>query len=95
LSRRRCAPIVSSSTPGLVLELPGFNLGGLQWVAVELDVTEPATITRIDAWMLVFREGSFDLSLYSDGGEVPGECSFRVPDSPTVVGPRSGADSRH
>jgi hypothetical protein len=57
--------------------LPGFHLGGLQWVAVEFDVTEPVTITRVDAWMIVFREGSLDLSLYSDGGEVPGELLFR------------------
>jgi len=57
--------------------LPGFSLGGLQWVAVEFEVTEPATITRIDAWMLVSRAGSLDLSLYSDGGEVPGEVLFR------------------
>jgi hypothetical protein len=57
--------------------LPGFSLGGLQWVAVEFEVTEPVTITRIDAWMLVSREGALDLSLYSDGGEVPGELLFR------------------
>lgn len=57
--------------------LPGFSLGGLQWVAVEFDVTAAVTITRIDAWMLVSREGSLDLSLYSDGGEVPGELLFR------------------
>jgi hypothetical protein len=57
--------------------LPGFSLGGLQWVAVEFDVTEPVTITRIDGWILVFREGFLDLSLYSDGGEVPGELLFR------------------
>jgi hypothetical protein len=57
--------------------LPGFSLGGLQWVAVEFDVPDPATITRIDGWMLVSREGNLVLSLYSDGGEVPGELLFR------------------
>ena len=58
-------------------ELPGFGLGGLQWVAVEFEVTEPTTIDRIDGWMLVFRAGALDLSLYTDGGEVPGELLFR------------------
>ena len=57
--------------------LPGFSLGGLQWVAVEFEVTEPATITRVDAWVLAYREGTLDFSLYSDGGEVPGELLFR------------------
>jgi hypothetical protein len=58
-------------------DLPGFSLGGLQWVAVEFDVTEPMTITRVDAWLLVSHAGSLDLALYSDGGEVPGELLFR------------------
>jgi hypothetical protein len=57
--------------------LPGYTLGGLQWVAVEFDVTEPLTITRVDGWISVSREGVLDLSLYSDGGEVPGELLFR------------------
>jgi hypothetical protein len=57
--------------------LPGFSLGGLQWVAVEFEVTEPVTITRIEGWMLVSLAGNLDLSLYSDGGEVPGELLFR------------------
>jgi hypothetical protein len=58
-------------------DLPGFSLGGLQWVAVEFDVTTSATITRVDGWMIVSREGFLDLSLYRDGGEVPGELLFR------------------
>ena len=57
--------------------LPGFSLGGLQWVAVEFDVT-PTTITeRNNGWILAHRAGTLNLSLYSDGGEVPGELLFR------------------
>jgi hypothetical protein len=58
-------------------DLPGITLGGLQWVAVEFEVTEPVTIDRIDAWMLVSGAGALDLALYTDGGEVPGALLFR------------------
>ena len=57
--------------------LPGYSLGGLQWLAVEFDVTEPVTITRVEGWILAYRAGALDVSLYSDGGEVPGELLFR------------------
>ena len=57
--------------------LPGFELNALQWVAVEFDVAAPATIDAVQGWMLVSHGGSLDLSLYGDGGEVPGSLLFQ------------------
>lgn len=57
--------------------LPGFSLGGLQWVAVEFAITRPAVITAAQGWMVVSSGGSLDLSLYRGGGDVPGSLLFR------------------
>jgi hypothetical protein len=55
----------------------GFSLGGLQWVAVEFEVTAPTVIRRAQGWIAASRGGLLDLVLYEDGGEIPGEQLYR------------------
>lgn len=73
----RADPITIVDTGPGPSALPGYALGGLQWVAVEFAVTDPAVITSVDAWMSVYRSGFLDLALYTDGGEIPGEQLYR------------------
>ncbi len=73
-----CAePVTIVNTGPGPASYPGIELSGLQWVAVEFGVTTLATIDRIEGWMVVANAGSLDLSLYRDGGEVPGELLFQ------------------
>jgi len=73
----RADPITIVNTGPGPSSLPGIELGGLQWLAVEFDVARPAVITTVQAWMIASRGGSLDLALYGDGGEVPGALLFR------------------
>ena len=73
----RADPITIVDTGPGPSTLPGFSLGGLQWVAVEFAVTRPAVITAVQGWMIVSRGGALDLALYRGGGDVPGDVLFR------------------
>src|SRR3982751_6785747 len=73
----RADPITIVNTGPGPSTLPGFSLGGLQWVAVQFPVTAPAVITVAQGWMIVQRGCLLDLSLYRDGGEIPGDLLFR------------------
>jgi hypothetical protein len=61
---------------------PGFNDAGgtslvlFQWLAGEFTVTEGFSITDISGWMGVDNSGTLQVSLYSDGGDVPGASLF-------------------
>ena len=70
-SSLRADPVTLVDTGPGPSTYPGFSLSGLQWVAVEFDVPMAATITAIDAWMIVGNPGDLFLALYRDGGEVP------------------------
>ena len=74
----RADPVTLVNTGAGPANFPGFSLSGLQWVAVEFGVDRAATIDAIEGWMIVSREGSLDLSLYADGGEVPGALLFHA-----------------
>ena len=73
----RADPITIANTGPGPSSLPGIELSGLQWVAVEFHVAHAAVITTVEAWMIASRGGSLDLALYGDRGEVPGDLLFR------------------
>jgi hypothetical protein len=73
----RADPITIVDTGPGPSTLPGFSLGGLQWVAVEFPVTKPTVITAAQGWMIVSRGGFLDLALYRGGGNVPRDVLFR------------------
>ena len=68
---------IVNTGPGPSISSGGLELSGLQWIAVEFDVSTPAVITSIEGWMYGSRGGSLDIALYADGGEIPGASLFR------------------
>jgi len=68
----RADPVTIVNTGPGPSGFPMMGLGGLQWLAVEFDVSRPDVITGVEGWMLISRGGFLDLVLYTDGGEIPG-----------------------
>jgi hypothetical protein len=73
----RADPITIVDTGRGPSTFPGFELGSLQWVAVEFPVSNAAVITGAQAWMIVSSSGFLDLVLYRGGANLPGDMLFR------------------
>jgi hypothetical protein len=73
----RADPITIVDTGPGPATLEGFSLERNQWLAVEFAVANPAVISAVQGWMVVFNGGLLDLSLYQSGGSVPGALLFR------------------
>jgi hypothetical protein len=77
------APIVNTGPGSNVTAGTGLEL--FQWLAGEFTVTEGFSITDIYGWMGVVSSGALQVSLYSDGGNVPGASLFSR--QATIVSP--------